>query len=93
MKKAISLTISIVYLIISFISGGSELLIKMLLFLLLPLACIWFGEEMGNYTGPAFGFRPHITKESPGCFIKLLGWVLLLLPMAIFVLNYFSKKF
>lgn len=91
MGKTISLVISIIYLIFAYITGSSELLLKTLLFLLLPLACIWFGEAMGNYIGPAFGVRPHITKESPGCLVTFMGWVLLILPLVLFIVSYLTK--
>lgn len=91
MNKIVSLILSVIYLIIAFFNGGSELLIKTFLFLLLPLACIWFGEEMGKYTGPTFGIKPHITKESPGCLVVLMGWVLLILPLVLFIINLFIK--
>lgn len=91
MGKIISVLISVVYLVFAYITGGIELLLKILLFLLLPLACIWFGEAMGNYIGPAFGVRPHITKESPGCLVTFMGWVLLALPLVLFIISYFSK--
>lgn len=91
MGKIISIVISVVYLIFAYITGGSELLLKILLFLLLPLACIWFGEAMGSYTGPTFGIRPHITKESPGCLVTFIGWILLILPLVLFIISHFSK--
>ena len=43
-----------------------------------PLACIWFGDELGEYVGLLPG--PAISKRSPGWLVKVCGWVLLLLP-------------
>lgn len=56
-------------------------------YLLLPLSCIWFSDEMGNYTGTLPG--PAINKYTPGCVVKVAGWVLLLLPavLALFMAN------
>jgi hypothetical protein len=48
-------------------------------YLLIPLLCIWFGDEIGNYTGILPG--PAINKPTPGCLVKVGGWVLLLLPV------------
>ena len=50
--------------------------------LLFPLACIWFGEEMGDYVGTLRG--PAITQTTPEWMVKLGGWVLLLLPAIIY---------
>lgn len=44
--------------------------------LLLPLACIWFPEEMGDYTGN-LSF-PQITKATPAGVIRVGGWCLLI---------------
>lgn len=85
MGEIISLVISTIYLVLAYIIGGGWLLLKTLLFLLLPLACVWFSESMGSYTAPLFGIRPYITKESPGCFVAFAGWILLTLPLVLFI--------
>ena len=63
-----------------FISFGS---------LLLPLACIWFPEEMGEYTGSTR--FPHITK-SPSNVIRVSGWCLLIFEflLLLMLLGYFG---
>ncbi len=48
-------------------------------FLVMPLACIWFGDEIGEYTGMLPG--PGINKTTPGSFVRFGGWLLLLLPL------------
>jgi hypothetical protein len=45
----------------------------------LPLACIWFGDEVGDYVGSLPG--PSINKRTPGAIVKVGGWILLLLPV------------
>ena len=51
--------------------------------LLFPLACIWFGDEMGDYVGTLPG--PAINRRTPGGLVKAGGWVLLLLPVFVWV--------
>jgi len=52
--------------------------------LLLPLACIWFPEEMGEYTGNlAF---PQITKTTPAVIIRVGGWCLLIVEFLVLLL-------
>jgi hypothetical protein len=45
-----------------------------------PLACIWFPDALGQVTtllpGP-LGDRP-ITRESPGCVLRAVGWFALI---------------
>ena len=51
--------------------------------LLFPLACIWFGDEMGDYVGTLPG--PAINRRTPGGLVKAGGWVLLLMPVFIWL--------
>ena len=39
-------------------------------FFLLPLALIWFGDELGDYTGPVP--RGYVNEKTPGCLVKLV---------------------
>jgi hypothetical protein len=87
-NRILSGTLAGLYLILAFISGGAEAGLKMVLFLLLPLACIWFSEEMGDYTGIIRG--QSMTNTSPGCLVRLLGWVLLLMPIIAGVIMYWQ---
>ena len=59
-----------------------------MLYCLLPLACIWFGEEMGDYIGTLPG--PAINRRSPGWMVKLGGWFLLFFPVLIFFIGRLS---
>jgi hypothetical protein len=43
---------------------------------LLPLSLIWFGDALGDYTGPVP--RGYITEKTPGLMVKFAGWLLLL---------------
>ena len=48
------------------------------IYLIISLASIWKGDEAGEFlTG-------KIDKPSPGRLVKLMGWVLLLLPLVLF---------
>ena len=48
-----------------------------ILFLIGPLGAIVFSEALGQYTGPTRG--GYITTPTPGCAVKLIGWILLVL--------------
>jgi len=61
--------------------GGGEALFKVAIFLVFPLACIWFSEAIGDYTGPTGLGRPAITQTTPGCIVATGGWFLLFLPI------------
>ena len=78
-NRALSAVVAIVYLVVAYSHGGPVPLVQCLLYLLFPLACIWFSEEMGAFTGVMRG--QFVGRESPGCMVAFLGWVLLLLPV------------
>jgi hypothetical protein len=84
-SRILSILIAILYLVYAYHAGGGELVLRVLGYLLLPMACIWFSEEMGSYTGVGFG-RGAITQETPGCLVALVGWLLLLLPLILLMI-------
>lgn len=87
--KVIAIAIACFYLLVSFLSGGDW--IKTLMFLVLPLACIFFSDAMGGHTGMTGLGSPSITRTTPGCFVAFVGWILLLLPLLLAIYQYFNK--
>jgi hypothetical protein len=92
-SRTLSLLIAIAYLVIACLSAGSaaKVFASILIFggaLLLPLACIWFADELGEYVGVLPG--PAINRKSPAWMVKIAGWVLLLLPAILFFFTYQS---
>ncbi len=87
LNKALSLLIAIIYLVVAYKTGGSASLVKNLQFLILPMFCIWFGKGMGMTQGSSLGgvFRAGYMKASPACIVVFMGWVLLLIPLFIFL--------
>ena len=80
-----SLIISAVYLIAAVFTKGMEGVLHLLAFLLLPLACIWFPEELGSFNGVVRG--QYINTKTPGCLVAFGGWLLLALPVIIGIIN------
>ena len=85
-SRGLSLLVAGAYLLIPLLLAASHKSIREVLgillitaaALLLPLACIWFGDELGDYIGALPG--PAVNRRSPGWLVKLAGWFLLLLP-------------
>jgi hypothetical protein len=85
-NRLISVLVAVVYIAIAFAHGGMEPTFKIGMFLILPLACIWFADAMGGYTGLTTSMP--ITAPSPGVIVRILGWALLLLPLIIGIIIY-----
>ena len=81
-NRLFSAILAAIYVIGAF-TRSSEDGCKVLLAVIFPLACIWFGEAMGGFTGPAGSVG--ITAPSPGIIVCILGWIVLLLP-ALFII-------
>jgi hypothetical protein len=89
--RLIFLIFSITYLVGAFISDGIVLCLMVLVYLVLPCACIWFSDEIGSYKGYARGLS-YINVESPGCLVAFMGWVFLLIPLVIYVVESIYKQ-
>ena len=91
-QRVASLVVAIGYLLVAPIlfptNSWSHLMadiIMRILSLAFPLACIWFADDLGEYYRDGI-LAPEITTSSPGKFVRLGGWMLLLLPLLIFLL-------
>ena len=83
-SKILSGIIALAYLAGAYFTTDAANLWKVGLFLILPLACIWFSDAMGDYTGVGMG-RGAITSTTPGCMVAFGGWLLLLLPLILWI--------
>lgn len=70
-------------LLVFMMTGSGESTFRALLFVLLPLMCIWFSDAMGRLTGISIGLgRPVVTESTPGVFVAIAGWILLIAGLA-----------
>ena len=89
-NRVLSSLVAIAYVVLALIFRGGEAAIKVGFFVLLPLTCIWFSDAMGRYTG-FFGAGGYpITQQSPGILVRVMGWVVLLLPVVFVAIAFFS---
>jgi hypothetical protein len=96
-SKILSLVVAGIYLavpLLAYLIEKDEEALKAFIviigFLVLPLACIWFGDEMGDWGG-TMRLRA-ITSSSPGIFVVVMGWVILLLPVFIYFISTWTQK-
>ena len=77
-ERLVSLVVLSIYLAIAFRQGGAASALGAVPYTLLPLACIWFAEQLTDYRG--WGNLHLVTDFSPAVLIRIGGWILLLLP-------------
>lgn len=56
--------------------------------LVIPLACIWFGDEMGNLYITKFS---TITDSSPGGVVRFVGWLVLVVLVVCTSISRFAR--
>ena len=76
--RVISVIIAGIYIALAISENDEGAILKTIMFLVLPMACIWYGSAMGTYTGIVRG--QYISKPSPGCLVAVCGWLMLLMP-------------
>jgi hypothetical protein len=83
--KLISLGIALIYLFLGTLAGGGEGFFRTLLFLILPLALIWFSEALSGHTGSSWGLGGSMVKRidapTPAGILKFIGWIFLFYPI------------
>ncbi len=76
----------IVYMVYSGTESG-EKTFRATIGLIFPLACIWFGEQLGQYTGFIRGH--YVTETTPGFLVVAGGWFILI---GVPILGYLLSK-
>ena len=87
--KILALLIALGYVIAIIVHAGSITVevIKGSIVLLLPLALIWFPDELGGMTGYV-GRGGNINTETPPILVSIAGWFFLVgLPVLMFFLS------
>ena len=86
-SRFLSTVFALVMLIVALILGsGIPGILRLVAFLLLPMACIWFSDAMGNLTGVRMGLaRPTITSSTPGIAVAFGGWILMFVAFGVMI--------
>ena len=67
------------YVIVAFATVGGEAGFKVLAYVILPLACIWFSEPIGGFTRSSGNFLS--TAQWSSIVVCIAGWLLLIVPL------------
>jgi hypothetical protein len=74
-NRAFSALVAFLYLIMALATGGGEILLRIAIFLVFPMAGIWFSEEL------ATTIRTTTTTEPPAQIVRFTAWILLFAPL------------
>jgi hypothetical protein len=86
-NRALSLLVYIMYLAAAYTHSGEAAAFKVAMGLLLPMACIWFSEPLGEYSGTIRG--QAMTSNTPAFLVCAGGWLVL---VGVPVIAYFLSK-
>jgi hypothetical protein len=89
-SRILSGIIAAIYLVIAYATGGPASVCECFMFLLGPIALIWYSEEMGDFTG-MWG-SSYVSESSPGWLIALFGWLILFFPVIMPAIGHLSQK-
>ena len=89
-NRVLSLLLAVVYVAATYHWGNMESACIFGVSIILPLACIWFADEMGGYVGLNWG--GSITGPSAGIFVCIVGWLLLLSPIVMWIFGAVARS-
>jgi len=89
-NRILSGVLALAYVAGAYFAGDVAAALKVIVGLALPVACIWFGDELGSYVGVMRG--QAITTKTPGCLVRFGGWLILLLPLVVGTMMFLKAR-
>lgn len=83
MKRILSGLVAAGYIAMAILAFGAKGIVLAAAFLVIPIACIWFSNEMGSFIGTMN--LQYISARSPARLIEAAGWVIILLAPVVAV--------
>jgi hypothetical protein len=84
-NRILSAMVCVFYGVVAFLHVGAIGITQTIGLVIFPLGFIWYADDIGSYVGSTFsGF---INNSSPGWLICILGWLLLLLPIIVVMIE------
>ena len=84
-ERLLSLAVALLYAALSLISAGWGAAVTACAVLCIPVGLIWYAGQIGRYTGWG-GTHRMIDGRSPAIMVRLIGWLFLLLPLAVLLI-------
>lgn len=81
--KLVSVVIALVYVVLLLVNQSVKTAVEGSAILLIPLALIWFPDELGSVLGYVGG--GNINTETPPILVSIMGWFLLVgMPLILY---------
>lgn len=81
-ERLLSLAVALLYAVLSLISAGWGAAATACAVLCIPVGLIWYAGHISRYTGWG-GTHRMIDGKSPAIMVRIIGWLFLLLPLAV----------
>lgn len=82
--RALSALVALVCVIVAYFFRNGEAFHATVTIVVLPLGCIWYGNEIGDFAG-ASSDDDGITGKILGKLITVIGWIVLLAMLAVVI--------
>ena len=91
LNRSLSVIVAAVYITAAVLYGGATDAAKVTAAMLLPMACIWFPDALGQYAGT---IRLHpITSSTPAFLVCAGGWLLLVgVPLIAYLVMHANEQ-
>jgi len=86
-NRSLSFLICFTYVVAAYSHGGGASALKVGAGLVLPMACIWFPDPLGEYSGTIRG--QSMTSSTPAFLVCAGGWLVL---VGASVIGYFLSQ-
>lgn len=80
--RILSVIVALIILVVAGFAADFGTVLAVAILDLFAVSCIWFKDEIGGFTGH---MKVLITSPTPGVFIRVVGWFLLLSPILLAV--------
>lgn len=77
-NRLASLAVVAVYVVLAAVYGEGRTVLQAIGFSLVPLVLIWLPQPAGQFRG-WICFPRFVDQPTPGCLLRFMGWMLLLL--------------
>jgi hypothetical protein len=78
-SRVLSGIVVLLYMVVAYVARDGEESVRMFVFCVCPMFCVWFPDAMGQHLLRQRGQHGYDPNAPPGFFVHAFGWFLLVL--------------